>query len=66
MRAPSPADVDDREERVPMTRLRQPIARRLEDAQHTAAILTTFNEVDLTSVMELRNTTKNHSRKSMA
>lgn len=41
-------------ERVPMTRLRQRIAERLVQAQHTAAILTTFNEVDMTGVMELR------------
>jgi 2-oxoglutarate dehydrogenase E2 component (dihydrolipoamide succinyltransferase) len=43
-----------REERVKMTRLRQSIAKRLKDAQNTAAILTTFNEVDMTHVMELR------------
>jgi len=53
-RAPSaPAD-EVREERVKMTRLRQTIARRLKDAQQTAAMLTTFNEVDMTAVMELR------------
>ncbi|HKY85340.1 MAG TPA: 2-oxoglutarate dehydrogenase complex dihydrolipoyllysine-residue succinyltransferase [Pseudorhodoplanes sp.] len=55
MRAPSPADDAAREERVKMTRLRQTIARRLKDAQNTAAMLTTFNEVDMTSVMALRN-----------
>jgi 2-oxoglutarate dehydrogenase E2 component (dihydrolipoamide succinyltransferase) len=55
MRAPSPADDASREERVPMTRLRQTIARRLKDAQNTAAMLTTFNEVDMTEVMSLRN-----------
>ncbi len=44
-----------REERVKMTRLRQTIARRLKDAQNTAAMLTTYNEVDMTAVMELRN-----------
>jgi 2-oxoglutarate dehydrogenase E2 component (dihydrolipoamide succinyltransferase) len=55
MRAPSPADDASREERVPMTRLRQTIARRLKDAQNTAAMLTTFNEVDMTEVMALRN-----------
>jgi 2-oxoglutarate dehydrogenase E2 component (dihydrolipoamide succinyltransferase) len=55
MRAPSPADDASREERVHMTRLRQTIARRLKDAQNTAAMLTTFNEVDMTSVMHLRN-----------
>ena len=55
MRAPSVADDASREERVPMTRLRQTIARRLKDAQNTAAMLTTFNEVDMTEVMSLRN-----------
>jgi 2-oxoglutarate dehydrogenase E2 component (dihydrolipoamide succinyltransferase) len=55
MRAPSPADDAAREERVPMTRLRQTIARRLKDAQNTAAMLTTFNEVDMSAVMALRN-----------
>lgn len=45
---------DAREERIKMTRLRQTIARRLKDAQNTAAMLTTFNEVDMTAVMELR------------
>jgi 2-oxoglutarate dehydrogenase E2 component (dihydrolipoamide succinyltransferase) len=44
-----------REERVKMTRLRQTIARRLKEAQDTAAMLTTFNEVDMTAVMDLRN-----------
>lgn len=53
-RAPSPADDAPREERVRMTRLRQTIARRLKDAQNTAAMLTTFNEVDMTAVMEMR------------
>ncbi|HML08154.1 MAG TPA: 2-oxoglutarate dehydrogenase complex dihydrolipoyllysine-residue succinyltransferase [Xanthobacteraceae bacterium] len=53
-RAPSPADDAAREERVRMTRLRQTIARRLKDAQNTAAMLTTFNEVDMTQVMALR------------
>ena len=55
MRAPSPADDAAREERVHMTRLRQTIARRLKDAQNTAAMLTTFNEVDMSAVMNLRN-----------
>ena len=54
MRAPSPADDAAREERVHMTRLRQTIARRLKDAQNTAAMLTTFNEVDMSHVMALR------------
>ncbi|WP_296073671.1 2-oxoglutarate dehydrogenase complex dihydrolipoyllysine-residue succinyltransferase [uncultured Agrobacterium sp.] len=44
-----------REERVKMTRLRQTIARRLKDAQNTAAMLTTYNEVDMKAVMDLRN-----------
>jgi len=55
MRAPSLPDDAAREERVHMTRLRQTIARRLKDAQNTAAMLTTFNEVDMSSVMGLRN-----------
>jgi 2-oxoglutarate dehydrogenase E2 component (dihydrolipoamide succinyltransferase) len=55
VRAPSPADDAAREERVRMTRLRQTIARRLKDAQNTAAMLTTFNEVDMSAVMALRN-----------
>ncbi len=54
-RAPVPADDAAREERVKMTRLRQTIARRLKDAQNTAAMLTTYNEVDMTEVMALRN-----------
>src|SRR5581483_7333665 len=55
MRAPSPADDATRETRVRMTRLRQTIARRLKDAQNTAAMLTTFNEVDMSAVMAMRN-----------
>jgi 2-oxoglutarate dehydrogenase E2 component (dihydrolipoamide succinyltransferase) len=55
MRAPSPADDAAREERVHMTRLRQTIARRLKDAQNTAAMLTTLNEVDMSAVMHMRN-----------
>src|SRR5258707_935080 len=51
MRAPSPADDAAREERVRMTRLRQTIARRLKEAQNAAAMLTTFNEVDMSAVM---------------
>jgi 2-oxoglutarate dehydrogenase E2 component (dihydrolipoamide succinyltransferase) len=54
-RAPSPADDASREERVKMTRLRATIARRLKEAQNTAAMLTTFNEVDMSAVMALRN-----------
>jgi len=55
MRAPSVPDDADREERVRMTRLRQTIARRLKDAQNTAAMLTTFNDVDMSAVMALRS-----------
>jgi 2-oxoglutarate dehydrogenase E2 component (dihydrolipoamide succinyltransferase) len=52
---PAPARTGDRqEERVRMTRLRQTVARRLKEAQNTAAILTTFNDVDMTAVMEAR------------
>ena len=54
VRAPSPADDAAREERVKMTRLRQTIARRLKDVQNTAAMLTTFNEVDMTDIMAMR------------
>lgn len=57
-RAPVAADDAAREERVKMTRLRQTIARRLKDSQNTAAMLTTYNEVDMGPVMELRNTYK--------
>ena len=58
MRAPSVADDAAREERVRMTKLRQTIARRLKDAQNTAAMLTTFNEVDMGAVMGMRATYK--------
>jgi 2-oxoglutarate dehydrogenase E2 component (dihydrolipoamide succinyltransferase) len=54
LRAPSPAEDASREERVRMTRLRQTIARRLKDAQNIAAMLTTFNDVDMSEVMKLR------------
>jgi len=54
VRAPSPPDDAAREERVRMTRLRQTIAKRLKDAQNIAAMLTTFNEVDMSHVMALR------------
>ena len=54
-RAPSSEADAPREERVKMTRLRQTIARRLKDAQNTAAMLTTYNEVDMKAVMDLRN-----------
>jgi len=59
--APTPAAAapaaapDGREERVKMTRLRKRIAERLKDAQNTAAMLTTFNEVDMTALFDLRN-----------
>ncbi|MGE5156752.1 MAG: 2-oxoglutarate dehydrogenase complex dihydrolipoyllysine-residue succinyltransferase, partial [Gemmatimonas sp.] len=54
VRAPSAPDDAAREERVRMTRLRQTIARRLKDVQNTAAMLTTFNEVDMSHVMAMR------------
>jgi len=54
VRAPSPPDDASREERVKMTRLRATIARRLKDAQNTAAMLTTYNEVDMSAVMHMR------------
>ncbi len=54
VRAPSAPDDASREERVRLTKLRQTIARRLKDAQNTAAMLTTFNEVDMTEVMHMR------------
>jgi 2-oxoglutarate dehydrogenase E2 component (dihydrolipoamide succinyltransferase) len=54
VRAPSPADDASREERVKMTRLRQTIARRLKEVQNTAAMLTTFNEVDMSHIMAMR------------
>lgn len=56
VRAPATPGDEAREQRVPMTRLRQTIARRLKDAQNTAAMLTTFNDVDMSAVMELRKT----------
>ena len=55
LRAPIAADDESREERVRMTRLRQTISRRLKDAQNTAAMLTTFNDVDMSAVMDMRN-----------
>ena len=55
LRAPSAPDDAPREERVKMTKLRQTIARRLKDAQNTAAMLTTFNDVDMGAVMHLRS-----------
>ncbi len=62
-RAPSPAEDASREERVKMTRLRATIARRLKDAQNTAAMLTTYNEVDMSGVMGLRNEYKDQFEK---
>ena len=56
--AKAPRDLGPREERVRMTRLRQTIARRLKEAQDTAAMLTTFNDVDMSAVMTLRKTYK--------
>jgi 2-oxoglutarate dehydrogenase E2 component (dihydrolipoamide succinyltransferase) len=53
--AKAPRTVDVREERVKMTRLRKTIAARLKDAQNTAAMLTTFNEVDMSAIMALRS-----------
>jgi 2-oxoglutarate dehydrogenase E2 component (dihydrolipoamide succinyltransferase) len=55
IRAPSPPADGAREERVRMTKLRQTIARRLKEAQNTAAMLTTFNEVDMSTIMGVRN-----------
>ncbi|MDA0901547.1 MAG: 2-oxoglutarate dehydrogenase complex dihydrolipoyllysine-residue succinyltransferase [Proteobacteria bacterium] len=62
-RTPVAAEDATREERVKMTRLRQTIAKRLKDAQNTAAILTTYNEVDMTEVMALRNAFKDEFEK---
>jgi len=59
--APRPAEerkTDEREERVPMTRLRKTIALRLKESQDTAAQLTTFNEVDMSKIMALRTSHK--------
>ncbi|MDR0809003.1 MAG: 2-oxoglutarate dehydrogenase complex dihydrolipoyllysine-residue succinyltransferase [Gemmobacter sp.] len=62
-RAPIPADDAAREERVKMTKLRQTIARRLKDSQNTAAMLTTYNEVDMSGIMALRNEYKDQFEK---
>jgi len=65
--APAPAApraVHEREERVKMTRLRQTIARRLKEAQNAAAMLTTFNEVDMSAIMALRNQYKDGFEKA--
>jgi 2-oxoglutarate dehydrogenase E2 component (dihydrolipoamide succinyltransferase) len=58
-----PRNLTEREERVPMSRLRRRIAERLKQAQNTAAILTTFNEVDMTAVMSLRDKYKDNFEK---
>jgi 2-oxoglutarate dehydrogenase E2 component (dihydrolipoamide succinyltransferase) len=62
--AAAPRAPHEREERVRMTRLRQTIARRLKEAQNNAAMLTTFNEVDMTAVMALRNQYKDSFEKT--
>ena len=62
-RAASKPDDEAREERVKMSRLKQTMARRLKEAQNTAAILTTFNEVDMTEVMGIRNQYKEQFEK---
>ncbi|WP_078382180.1 2-oxoglutarate dehydrogenase complex dihydrolipoyllysine-residue succinyltransferase [Sutcliffiella halmapala] len=56
--AKAPVQQDDRVERIKMSRRRQTIAKRLVEAQHNAAMLTTFNEVDMTAVMDVRNRRK--------
>ncbi|MFL5295557.1 MAG: 2-oxoglutarate dehydrogenase complex dihydrolipoyllysine-residue succinyltransferase [Phenylobacterium sp.] len=60
----APREVHEREERVRMTRLRQTIARRLKEAQNNAAMLTTFNEVDMSAVMALRSQYKDAFEKT--
>ena len=63
--APAPADVETRpEQRVPMTRLRKRVAERLLNAQHENAILTTFNEVNMLPVINLRNRYKEEFEKT--
>ena len=62
-RAPVAQTDAEREERVKMTKLRQTIARRLKDAQNTAAMLTTYNEVDMKPVMDMRNRYKDQFEK---
>jgi 2-oxoglutarate dehydrogenase E2 component (dihydrolipoamide succinyltransferase) len=66
LRAPSPPDDAAREERVRMSRLRATIARRLKEAQNTAAMLTTFNEVDMSEVMQLRSRYRDEFEKKHA
>ena len=58
-----PRATGPREERVKMTRLRQTIARRLKEAQDSAAMLTTFNDVDMTNIMEMRKAYKDNFEK---
>ena len=60
----APRKDDVREERVPMSRLRRMIAQRLKEAQNTAAMLTTFNEVDMTELMKLRSEYKEDFEKN--
>jgi len=60
----APREIHEREERVRMTRLRQTIARRLKEAQNNAAMLTTFNEVDMSAVMALRGQYKDAFEKT--
>ena len=60
----APRKDDAREERVPMSRLRRMIAQRLKEAQNTAAMLTTFNEVDMTELMKLRSEYKEDFEKN--
>ncbi|MCB1405260.1 MAG: 2-oxo acid dehydrogenase subunit E2, partial [Rhodobacteraceae bacterium] len=62
-RGPVPASDAAREERVKMTRLRATIARRLKDAQNTAAMMTTYNEVDMYGIMALRDEYKTQFEK---
>jgi 2-oxoglutarate dehydrogenase E2 component (dihydrolipoamide succinyltransferase) len=64
--APQAREIHEREERVPMTRLRQTIARRLKDAQNTAAMLTTFNEADMSALIEIRSLYKEDFEKRHA
>ena len=62
--APAPRKDDVREQRVPMSRLRRVIASRLKEAQNSAAMLTTFNEVDMSAVMALRSEYKDEFEKN--
>ena len=61
--SPTPRAIGPREERVKMTRLRQTIARRLKEAQDNAAMLTTFNDVDMTNIMKMRSQYKDNFEK---